>query len=244
MMKVVTGIIFILIVIVFSAVMYKNYMYNNSKMTSIKDVYALNKKVKPLYKMVDLGNIFKKYPKKVQGLTFGYICPGAMKTVEYLNKTLRGMSEGTIKTRVKKITNEIKLLTDLQFFVEIYVIYRKFIYNDLAKKMGELIGAKGCQISELITDRITVLFGQLPVKIKSKLPDDFYHIRHNTLICSKNKKLAEKRIELLKSLYSAQENFANICDGKRDGVSGCRDCCSSNVKNKDYSNCVDSCMRY
>ena len=55
---------------------------------------------------------------------------------------------------------------------------------------------------------------------------------------------AEKRIELLKSLYSAQENFANICDGKRDGVSGCRDCCSSNVKNKDYSNCVDSCMRY
>ena len=192
--------------------------------------------------MVDLGNIFKKYPKKVQGLTFGYICPGAMKTVEYLNKTLRGMSEGTIKTRVKKITNEIKLLTDLQFFVEIYVIYRKFIYNDLAKKMGELIGAKGCQISELITDRITVLFGQLPVKIKSKLPDDFYHIRHNTLICSKNKKLAEKRIELLKSLYSAQENFANICDGKRDGVSGCRDCCRS--FNNMYSKCVSRCMRF
>ena len=45
------------------------------------------KKCKPSYKSIKLRNLFKKYPKKVGGLTFGYICPGAMRTIEYLNKT-------------------------------------------------------------------------------------------------------------------------------------------------------------
>ena len=40
-----------------------------------------------------------------------------------------------------------------------------------------------------------------------------------------------------------KENFKNIdiCEGKRDGVSGCRDCCSI-FQGNDYLNCVNNCM--
>lgn len=34
---------------------------------------------------------------------------------------------------------------------------------------------------------------------------------------------------------------SNVCDGKKDGISGCRDCCEENSKNN-YKTCVDSCM--
>ena len=36
------------------------------------------------------------------------------------------------------------------------------------------------------------------------------------------------------------ENFIEDCLGKRDGVSGCRDCCKKQKNN--YSNCVSNCM--
>ena len=32
-----------------------------------------------------------------------------------------------------------------------------------------------------------------------------------------------------------------MCIGKRDGVSGCRDCCQ---KYNNYYDCVDKCMKY
>lgn len=35
----------------------------------------------------------------------------------------------------------------------------------------------------------------------------------------------------------------NYCIGKRDGVSGCRDCCKNIEVNK-YSNCVNTCMSF
>ncbi len=234
--------ILIILIIIMAILVIKKYLFNNKKMT-LQNVYKLEKKGKLMYKSVVLSDIIKNYPKKVQGLTFGYICPGAMKTVEYLNKVLRQMPEGKQKIKVRKITGEIKTLTDFQFFVEIFVIYKKYIEKSVGDKMETIIKKDGCPISELITDRITVLFGELPVKIKRGLPDDFYHIRHNTLICSKNKTLANKRIELLKSIYGNTENFVNICDGKRDGVSGCRDCCSENFKqNNKYRDCVNNCM--
>ena len=51
----------------------------------MEQIKLLQKKSKPLYKEIKLNHLFKKYPRKVKGLTFGYICPGAMKTVEFLN---------------------------------------------------------------------------------------------------------------------------------------------------------------
>ena len=36
------------------------------------------------------------------------------------------------------------------------------------------------------------------------------------------------------------ENFIEDCLGKRDGVSGCRDCCKKHKNN--YNKCVSNCM--
>lgn len=38
----------------------------------------------------------------------------------------------------------------------------------------------------------------------------------------------------------------NSCIGKRDGISGCRDCCKANynVNTNKYTKCVRSCMKY
>ncbi len=40
-----------------------------------------------------------------------------------------------------------------------------------------------------------------------------------------------------------KENFTDVskCHGKRDGVSGCRTCCSNKYPSK-YSQCVNECM--
>ena len=43
-------------------------------------------------------------------------------------------------------------------------------------------------------------------------------------------------------LSKGDESFIDKCLGKRDGVSGCRDCCKS-FKNM-YSKCVSRCMRF
>ena len=42
--------------------------------------------------------------------------------------------------------------------------------------------------------------------------------------------------------YKYKERFTDICLGKRDGVSGCRDCCKQ-FKNM-YAKCVSKCMRF
>jgi hypothetical protein len=191
----------------------------------MEEIVLLQKKAKLLYKEIKLNHLFKKYPRKVKGLTFGYICPGAMKTVEFLN------SKSVVSPETLR---KIKMLTDFQFFIEIMVVYKDYLDKDLVKKMKAIIGNKSCSLSSQITEEITRLFGTLPKKIKLNLPDDFYHIRHNTLICSKNKKLAKQRIKLLMSIYSGGDNS---CIGARDGVSGCRTCCNSET-----GACVDKCM--
>jgi hypothetical protein len=51
------------------------------------------------------------------------------------------------------------------------------------------------------------------------------------------------RLEFIKNKLG-KSSFAmssNVCDGKKDGISGCRDCCQEN-SNNNYKNCVDSCM--
>jgi hypothetical protein len=78
------------------------------KNVEINEVYELQTKCKALYKSINLINLFKKYPKKVNGLNFGYICPGAMKTIEFLNKKSNKFD--------KKILKNIALLTDFHFF--------------------------------------------------------------------------------------------------------------------------------
>ena len=42
--------------------------------------------------------------------------------------------------------------------------------------------------------------------------------------------------------YKVKEKFIDICLGKRDGVSGCRDCCK-NFQNM-YNICVSKCMKF
>lgn len=197
----------------------------------IETVYALEIQSRPLYKQVKLKNLFKKYPKKVHGLTFGYICPGAMKTVDFLNA-----QGATHQSQVKRI----KLLTDFQFFVEMYQIYREYLDESTKLEMMKIIKNNGCKISKTITEEITRLFGELPKKVRLNLPDDFYHIRHNTLVCSKSKTLAKERIELLKSIYGTADMKYVGCHGKRDG---CRKCCQSHYA-VDYPSCVSSCMHF
>lgn len=241
----ITIIILILILILILLILFFLYLiYNNKskmKKVNIEQVYEYQKKLKSLYKDIKLKNLFKKYPKKVQGLTFGYICPGAMKTIEYLNNNSSKIDN--------TLLNQLKLLTDFQFFIEIFVIYKNYIDEDIYNEIRKVIKNKSCEISKTITNEITILFGKLPSNIKKSLPDDFYHIRHNTLICSKNKELANERITLLKSIYGSVEAFNNRndnyskCLGKRNGVSGCRDCCNSYFSD-DYRSCVNSCMDF
>ena len=203
----------------------------------INDYY---KKLQPYYNKIKI-DLFNNLPKDVSGLQFGYICPGAVKTIEYLNETVR-------TNRDIQAKEEIIRLTDLQFFIEIIVIYTDYITNkDSLNKVSQILKNQGCNISKKITEKITNLFSSLSKDLKENLPDDFYHIRHNTLICSSDPNLAKERIRLLKSIYNNKENFYNYnnssCLGKRNGVSGCRDCCSK-LDNTNYSKCVSSCMDY
>lgn len=45
-------------------------------------------------------------------------------------------------------------------------------------------------------------------------------------------------------LKTKKDFFTNSCLGKRDGVSGCRDCCSKYNDSNLYSSCVRNCMNY
>ncbi len=218
--------------------------YNNNIEMNIETVYNLERESRPIYKYIKLKNLFKKYPEAVKGLKFGYICPGAMKTVEYLNKALERKT--ATKTQAE-VTRKIRILTDFQFFVEIYQIYREYLDEKVRMEMMKLIKNNGCKISKTITNEITRLFGELPKRVRENIPDDFYHIRHNTLVCSKSKTLAKERIELLKSIYGSVETFSNHgfsgCHGRRDGVSGCRSCCQ-NKYSSEYQSCVSECMDF
>lgn len=151
--------------------------------------------LKPYYNSIKLKKLFDTYPKGIDGLKFGFICPGAMKTVDYLNKHKNKSNQKTIK--------RIKELTDFLFFIEIIVIYKNHIIkNKSYYDSKKIIGNNACKLSNKTTASITKLFGKLKADIKNNIPDNFYHIRHNTLICSDDEKLSEKRIKLLKTLYN------------------------------------------
>ena len=75
-----------------------------------KDIFKIEAKYSKIYHKIKMQHLFDKYPGGNDGLIFGYICPGAMKTIEYLNK-----SEGNKKDKL--LVDKIKKLTDLQFFI-------------------------------------------------------------------------------------------------------------------------------
>jgi len=250
-------------------------LYKKKKV--IKSIYLEEEKYKIYYPNIILKNFFSKISEEGylmdnsdSPLNFGYICPGAISTINYLEEIKNNYNKINIK--VVENINKIKDLTDFQFFIEIIAIYNQYLDKDIYYKIKNKLEGNECKLSKLITSEITRLFNSLPKNIRKNIPDNFYHVRHNTLICSNDKNLALERIKLIKNIYKnnknnknhkndnnnkdnrkdygkdegkdeGKENFKNIdiCEGKRDGVSGCRDCCSI-FQGNDYLNCVNNCM--
>ena len=203
-----------------------------------KEIYLLNL-FEPRYKELKVKELFEKEQKKNNILKFGYICPGATKTLKFIKKNIKSDS-------TQKIFEKIKRFTDGLFFVELIALYSKYIDKKFVKEMNDLMSNKSCVIAKAFTKVISEQFEKLPKYISQNLPDDFYHLRHKTLVCSNDKKMVEDRIKMLKKIYEKFTNLSkNICDGKRDGVSGCRDCCKKYFSSReDYLDCVDKCMKY
>lgn len=187
---------FLIIILLVSIIIMSVLIFyqENNKNISIKYMNNTINKLETLYSQVKLESPFEKQENDKSGLNFGYICPGAIKTLTYLNKESKN-------NKTKLLTQEVKKYTDAQFFIEIIIIYQNYITKKLDKDARKIIGNNGCILSNKITQKISDLFSKYPKSIKTNMPDDFYHIRHNTLICSNNRKLAEERINLLKSIY-------------------------------------------
>ena len=199
------------------------------------NIYKEENKFRKYYKLIKLNDFFlnNKNITKKEGLHFGFICPGAVSTVKYLNENENEKN--------KNIISKIKLLTDFQFFIEIIVLYNKYLDKKIYNKLNNKLGGNHCELSKKITQNITTLFNSLEKHIRDNIPDNFYHVRHNTLICSNDANLAEQRIKLIKNIYSKEQFNINQCINKKDGISGCRDCCRSCCKNN-YQKCVNLCM--
>ena len=53
----------------------------------------------------------------------------------------------------------------------------------------------------------------------------------------------KKKYNNLKKQSGGSQPPVSICNGKKDGISGCRTCCKFHFKNpNDYGKCVDLCM--
>ncbi len=228
--------------------MHKNELFiilkkNNTKVKKLFknniDIEKIIKELKKLYKEFKFKKkVFNYKPKNIKNLKFGFICPGALKTISYLEK------KKNINSNLKQIIKDIKKYTDAMFFIEIIVIYKKYLTKKFINKANKIIDNNHCEMGNILSIKISELFGKLPFKIKSNLPDDFYHIRHRALICSNDEQIAEDRINLLKSIYDEKLNDLNVCKNKRDGVSGCRDCCKKYFKGSKYQRCVTHCMKF
>ena len=105
---------------------YFNYTAGGDISNNLKDIVD---NLENLYQRVELKNngknLFQK-PKNVSGLKFGYICPGAIKTVKFLNKNAKSETS-------KRKVDKIKKYTDALFFVEIIVRYKNYISSNLYK---------------------------------------------------------------------------------------------------------------
>ena len=136
-------------------------------------------------------NLFSNIPKNSTKLKFGFICPGAIKTIEYLTKNIKSNSS-------QILLHKLRRLTDAMFFLEILVIYKKYLVKKIDIKLNH---NQICLITNKLTKEISKILAKFPKYLKQNLPDDFYHIRHNTLICSNDINLAKNRIKMLKKVY-------------------------------------------
>ena len=202
-----------------------------------KLIYLLNIFEKK-YNDIKINNLFQKQQEEKTLLKFGYICPGALKTINYIHENVKTDS-------ARKIYNNIKRYTDALFFIEIIALYYKYIDKDIVEYVDNFTNKKNCLLAKILTKMISQQFEKLPKYISKNLPDDFYHLRHKTLICSNDQNLVEERINMLKKIYEKYTNISkNVCDGKRDGISGCRDCCKKHFgSGNNYQACVNSCMK-
>ena len=120
---------FTIIILIFLILLSLNLIYNHTKSNkniTIKYMDETINKLEKLYSQTKLKSPFEKQPEDNSGLHFGFICPGAIKTVTYLNKHSK-----TPKT--KQLTQEVKKYTDAQFFIEIIIIYQDYISKKLLK---------------------------------------------------------------------------------------------------------------
>jgi hypothetical protein len=56
-----------------------------------------------------------------------------------------------------------------------------------------------------------------------------------------NNTINKNTINNVNNQVNKKELYTDICINARDGVSGCRDCCSNNYLNN-YNNCLSRCM--
>ena len=83
-----------IIILLFVLTLYLNQTntrHNLELLALDTNIYKLEKTYRSYYSKIKMQDLFDKYPKSLQGLTFGYICPGAMKTIDYLNNNDRMM---------------------------------------------------------------------------------------------------------------------------------------------------------
>ena len=194
------------------------------------------------YQDLKVKNLFENVQKKKDLLRFGFICPGASKNTKFISDNIKTDNH-------RRIFNKIIKYTDALFFIEIIALYTDYVDIEIVDYIKNFTNGKYCLIAKALTKLISKQFEKLPKYISQNLPDDFYHLRHKTLICSNDKKLVKERIKMLQKIYKKYksiEKFShNVCDGKRDGVAGCRTCCREKFgSGKDYQLCVSSCMNY
>ena len=193
----------------------------------------------------------KTYSESNTKLLFGFICPGAVKTINYL-------VDESKNTKNKKNTNKIIKLTNLLFFIEIITIYHEYLYKDFVKRNLYILNNKSCLIAKLISEEINNTLVKYNKKILNKIPDNFFHLRHKAIVCSNDKNIASDRITMLNRYYKQNNKLNNfnknqkggydytICEGEKNPFTlGCQNCCNkhfSNDKNNNYSMCINHCM--
>ena len=107
------------------------------------------------YNDVKLKKIFLKEQKRKGLLKFGFICPGATKTVKFIKKNIKNKDHD-------RIFNKIIKYTDALFFIEIIAIYSKFIDKDILIYVDNFTNSKYCSIAKVISNLISEQFQKLP----------------------------------------------------------------------------------
>ena len=107
-----------------------------------KLIYLLNIFEKK-YNDIKINNLFQKQQEEKTLLKFGYICPGALKTINYIHENVKSDS-------AQKIYNNIKRYTDALFFIEIIALYYKYIDKDIVEYVDNFTNKKNCLLAKIL----------------------------------------------------------------------------------------------